>query len=244
MADKRAVQVNLLIAMLSKTFDDIGSDAVGAYMFQRTTVIVAKKDSDFLKEPFNLVWIFWQPLEKCILSCLDRKNRSGQSVPEHALRRLSNATVQRFRQIEHEHSSEPRIAIDDAELQLAVGCRLFHHVRGEGTLVAQEAEDQDVDASSGGGYKPWRVRFDVGEEVHCYNSSQVPTPSPCSRTYTFTHAWTRMAHMMEYCHNCHQIRFKFKLILGQNDDNCDDAFIKRNPQTRFEIHAGSRSMLV
>ena len=31
--------------MLSKTFDDIGSDAGGAYMFQRASVIDAKKNS-------------------------------------------------------------------------------------------------------------------------------------------------------------------------------------------------------
>ena len=35
----------VLAAMLSKTFDDIGRNAVGSFMFQRTTVIEAKRNS-------------------------------------------------------------------------------------------------------------------------------------------------------------------------------------------------------
>ena len=54
------------------------------------------------------------------------------------------------------------VEIDDAELQLSVGCWLNHSKRGEGSLVAKDLALP----------KPFTVRFE-DDEQHSYNSAQM-----------------------------------------------------------------------
>ena len=93
---------------------------------------------DFLKEPFNLIWIFWQPIETCILDAVKRR-QNGQSVvapmkptvvAEKALQALKRVSVD-----ESVPGPDNLTPIDDPELQLVVGCQLYHYQRGRGTLV-------------------------------------------------------------------------------------------------------------
>ena len=53
-------------------------------MFQLAMVISAraKQESDNLKQPFNLLWIFWPPIEARILKCVEGQRESKAASKE------------------------------------------------------------------------------------------------------------------------------------------------------------------
>ena len=105
---------------------------------------------DFLKQPFNLVWIFWQPLESCIKGCIDA-HRAGAGAGEHALEKLKTAKDSIVKLTSVQPSNPPGpvnvTTIDDPEEQLSIGCRLVHRRWGQGELVAHpRCPEKDPDA--------------------------------------------------------------------------------------------------
>ena len=177
-------------------------------MYQLTAVIVAKRNSvracvrtrtrvrmheemwtdkvcqDYLKQPFNLVWIFWQPLENFFLVRIERRRDRnvlwrGRDLKDSQVRLEPMVVAALGTDVlpeDHDEDKEraradrdPEVAmaqewvtIEDPE-QLLIGCPLMHTVRGQGTLVAKENAKE----------KGFEVQFDELHDQHTYSAAQM-----------------------------------------------------------------------
>ena len=98
----------------------------------------------------------------------------GGVVAEHPLRKVSSATLRKLSSgiskgtstVSHLSTDEnaPGAAklstIDDPDLQLFPGCRLYHCTRGASMLVTKDSANA----------KPFKVRFETPSEERVYNS--------------------------------------------------------------------------